>query len=98
MLTDFAVLVVALALLLRLRFGSIGVLQSISTIASASGKNFIYASVERLGGDGATIARLMNLPIELPIIVMKIAISITIASLVTFKQQHNRNGLARDFW
>jgi hypothetical protein len=74
-----------LALQQLLPLGSIDVHPYISKIANGSGKNFISVSVEKLGGDGVTIALPMNLQIGFPLIIVRIAILIMIASLVTSK-------------
>jgi hypothetical protein len=88
--------------LLSLRLlGSIAGRRSISKIANASGKNFIFVSVGKPGGAGAMIARPMSSQIGLPQLV-KIKMPITIASSVTFNSQkqltNNDHGLARNFW
>ncbi len=91
MASDFAVLVVMIALRLPLLLGSIGVRQYLSKIAAANGKSFICANVGHLGGDGVTNVPLMNLPVALQIArikipsLVKIAILTTIAFLATFR-------------
>jgi hypothetical protein len=81
-----------LALPNLLLLGSIVVLQSWPKIDGGSGKNFINATVEKLGGAGVMNALRMNSLIALP--ATMIAILILIVSLAIFRLYD----LARNLW